>query len=106
MRPIDADELLDEICRDQCERKYKDCDSTCEIAAYVVNAPTIGGEVRTPDGKGYWMVPVDETRLVRNYSRPGVYADLWLHCEKCGGMVDDRYTPKYCPECGRKVAWS
>ena len=41
MRPIDADELLDEICRDQCERKYKDCDGTCEIAAYVVNAPTV-----------------------------------------------------------------
>lgn len=44
-RLIDADALLDEICRDQCERKHKDCDSTCELAAYVVNAPTIGEEM-------------------------------------------------------------
>ena len=47
----------------------------------------------------------DETRLVRHYSRPNVYADLWLHCEKCGGRVDNRYKPKFCPECGRKVKW-
>ena len=47
----------------------------------------------------------DETRLVRHYSRPNVYADLWLHCEKCGGVVDDIYRPKFCPECGRKVKW-
>lgn len=47
----------------------------------------------------------DETRLVRHYSRPNVYADLWLHCEKCGGVVDNRYRPKFCPECGRKVKW-
>lgn len=46
-----------------------------------------------------------ETRLVRHYSRPGVYADLWLHCEKCGGRSDNNYKPKYCPECGRKVKW-
>ena len=47
----------------------------------------------------------DETRLVRHYTRPNVYADLWLHCEKCGGRVDDRYKPKFCPECGRAVKW-
>jgi len=47
-----------------------------------------------------------ETRLVRHYSRPGVYADLWLHCEKCGGKIGDGpYRPRYCPECGRKVNW-
>lgn len=49
MRLIDGDGLIDEICRDQCERKYKDCDSTCEIAAYVVNAPTIGGWISVKD---------------------------------------------------------
>ncbi len=47
----------------------------------------------------------EETRLVRHYSRPNVYADLWLHCEKCGGRVDNRYKPKFCTECGRKVKW-
>lgn len=48
-----------------------------------------------------------ETRFVHHYSRPGVYADLWLHCEKCGGRIDNSYyyKPKYCPKCGRKVKW-
>lgn len=49
MRLIDANGLIDEICRDQCERKYKDCDSICEIAAYVVNAPTVGGWISVTD---------------------------------------------------------
>jgi len=44
-----------------------------------------------------------ETHLVHRYSRPGVYADLWLHCEVCGGKVDDNTHPKFCPNCGRKV---
>lgn len=47
---------------------------------------------------------LETTRLLRKYSRPGVYADLWLHCEKCEGKVDDRHKYKYCPECGLKVA--
>lgn len=49
MRLIDADGLLDEICRDQCERKYKDCDGTCSLAAYVENAPTVGGWISVKD---------------------------------------------------------
>lgn len=49
MRPIDADELLDEICREQCERKFTDCDGMCEMAAVVVNAPTIGGWISVKD---------------------------------------------------------
>ena len=48
----------------------------------------------------------DETRLVRHYLRPGVYADLWLHCEKCGERLDDGWHPKYCPGCGREVKWN
>lgn len=47
----------------------------------------------------------DATKLVHNYIRPGVYGDLWLHCERCGEKVDDRWHPKYCPGCGRKVKW-
>lgn len=43
MRQIDADALVREICRDQCERKYEDCDGMCQMVAYVENAPTIGG---------------------------------------------------------------
>ena len=48
----------------------------------------------------------EETRLVRHLSsRPKIYADLLLHCEKCGGTVDYEDRPKYCPCCGRKVKW-
>jgi rubrerythrin len=47
----------------------------------------------------------DETRLIYHYSRPNVYADLWLHCEKCGEKVDNQWRPKYCPGCGRAVKW-
>lgn len=47
----------------------------------------------------------EETRLIRHYSRPNVYADLWLHCEKCGERVDHDFRPKYCPGCGRAVKW-
>jgi rubrerythrin len=48
----------------------------------------------------------DETRLIYHYSRPNVYADLWLHCEKCGEKVDNKWRPKYCPGCGRAVKWN
>ena len=47
----------------------------------------------------------DETRLVRHFCRPNVYADLWQHCEKCGEKVDLGWHPKYCPGCGRAVKW-
>jgi hypothetical protein len=76
MRPIDADELLDEICRDQCERKYKDCDGTCEIAAYVVNAPTIGGWISVKDRlpeSGKPVLVTCEMRSLYGYKN-GMYA--------------------------------
>ena len=43
------------------------------------------------------------TRMVRHYSRPGVYADLWTHCEACGGREQDNRRYRYCPDCGAKV---
>ena len=49
------------------------------------------------------LLKEQETHLVHRYSRPGVYADLWLYCEVCGGKVDDDSIPKFCPNCGRKV---
>ena len=44
MRLIDADILIADICQDQCERKYCDCDCTCSEVALVVDAPTITPE--------------------------------------------------------------
>ena len=67
-----------------------------------VGSPAMAGIVRDTIAL---LREQDETRLVRHYSRPGVYADLWLHCEKCGFCVDDRYRYKHCPECGRAVKW-
>lgn len=63
MRLIDADELLDEICREQCERKFKDCDGMCEMAAVVVNAPTIGGWISVKDD-----MPKEHDSIFANYT--------------------------------------
>ena len=47
----------------------------------------------------------ETTRLLREYSRPGVYANLWLHCEACKGKLNDNWKYNYCPDCGRKVVY-
>lgn len=47
MRLIDANELIREICRDQCEKDG--CGSHCELINYVENAPTIGGWISVKD---------------------------------------------------------
>lgn len=41
MNLIDKDALAKMICKDQCDRKRADCDSDCEMVAYVTNAPTV-----------------------------------------------------------------
>ena len=48
----------------------------------------------------------DSGRWERHYSRPGVYADLYWHCSKCGYKTDYQYANvnhRYCPNCGRKM---
>lgn len=48
----------------------------------------------------------DSGRWERHYSRPGVYADLYWHCSKCGYRTDYQYANvnhHYCPNCGRKM---
>ena len=48
----------------------------------------------------------DSGRWERHYSRPGVYADLYWHCSKCGYKTDYQYAHvnhHYCPNCGRKM---
>ena len=83
MRPIDAD-----ILRYETET----CRETTDAFQQLIDAqPTI-------------EIPAERTtRLMRKYSRPNVYADLWMHCEACGGRVDDHWRYKYCPECGARV---
>ena len=48
----------------------------------------------------------DSGRWERHYSRPGVYADLYWHCSKCGYKTDYQYANvnhRYCQNCGRKM---
>ena len=48
----------------------------------------------------------DSGRWERHYSRPGVYADLYWHCSKCGYKTDYQdanVNHHYCPHCGRKM---
>lgn len=48
----------------------------------------------------------DSGRWERHYSRPGVYADLYWHCSKCGYKTEYQYANvnhHYCPNCGRKM---
>ena len=48
----------------------------------------------------------DSGRWERHYSRPGVYADLYWHCSKCGYKTDYQSANvnyHYCPHCGRKM---
>lgn len=48
----------------------------------------------------------DSGRWERHYSRPGVYADLYWHCSKCGYKTDYQYANvnhHYCPCCGKKM---
>ena len=83
MRPIDAD-----VLREAAET----CIETTDAFQALIDAqPTLGAaQERT-------------TRMLRKYSRPNVFADLWLHCEACGGAVNDNWRYKYCPECVARV---
>ena len=77
MRLIDADLLIAEICKDECERKYCDCDYTCSYIAPVVNAPTVEA------------VPLDAL------------------CEWLGsqGMLAPCYFEQECDKCELKAYW-
>ena len=44
-------------------------------------------------------------RWLHNYSRPGVYADVFWHCSNCGEKSDSQWANQYayCPYCGAKM---
>lgn len=88
MRLIDADGLVREICREECERAYEDCDYTCSMVAPVVNAPTIEAE---PVRHGRW------------FKKPAKYngESRCSYCSEC--LYTGRKSWKYCPNCGAKM---
>ena len=50
MRLIDADELITEICREECERKFEDCTyQRCLSIKAVQAAPTVGCWISVKD---------------------------------------------------------
>lgn len=52
MRMIDADGLIDEICRAECEKAHADCDyrgGRCESVKAVMESPTVGGCISVKD---------------------------------------------------------
>lgn len=94
-RLIDADALIEAICRDECERSYKDCDYSCSSVAPVINAPTVDAQ---PVRRGKWIY-VGELRNGDNFCAQ------W-DCSVCGaGQTFINLPPfyQYCPICGAKM---
>ena len=83
MRPIDAD-----VLREAAETCIETTDA---FQALIDRQPTLN------------VFTDRTTRLMRKYSRPNVYADLWLHCEACSGRVDKNWRYNFCPDCGAMV---
>ena len=89
MRLIDADLLIAEICQDECERKYCDCDYTCSSIASVVNAPTVEA------------LPIRRTKPVMGVSKDQMRT--WWQCGNCESVIDQG--DRYCRGCGAEVEW-
>ena len=91
MRTIDAD-ALDKRIREWSNETEREKDGTS--LSTVLDILEIIGDAPTAERT---------TRIVRKYSRPNVYADLWMHCEACGGRMLDNWRYYFCPKCGARV---
>lgn len=92
MRLIDADRLIDDICREDCGRVFKDCvmpDHCCSDVAKVQNQPT----VRTERVKeGHWV----ENRNMGGF--------LYCSCSECGEVyTGSEVRARFCPWCGARM---
>lgn len=102
MNLIDKDALAKMICKDQCDRKRADCDSDCEMVAYVTNAPTVDA-VPVVHGRWKWLTREE----AKKYAALGIVTDSdnWI-CSICGkhgtGSLWAKWN-KYCPNCGAKM---
>lgn len=81
---IEKNALLDEICRDNCERTYDGTCHNCRMTETIADFPAADvAEVR----HGEW-IPVDEKRDA-------------FDCSECDAMVSR--TMNYCPNCGARM---
>ncbi len=98
---VDKNALLDEICRDNCERPYDGKCHNCRMTETIADFPAADvAEVR----HGKWI-----------YDKNGMDFGLgaWVcsecHCKNNNLSMDGKINPylfsgsKYCPNCGAKM---
>lgn len=106
MRLIDADDLINRYCAENCGCVRSDCNLTyaedgCEGCVFVneiENAPTVEAE---PVRHGRWIGEGD------GYSDGYPVFDIW-YCSECEYCIDDgtddpSLLPEYCQNCGAKM---
>ena len=88
---IRKNDLLDEFCRDNCERKYDGTCGNCRMTEIIADFPAAD------------VAPVVHGRFVHDGTRFAKGVDWW-HCSSCGRLasgVETRFD--YCPWCGARM---
>lgn len=82
---IDRKSVLDELCRDNCERTYDGTCHNCRMTETIANFPA--ADV-APVVHGWW-----------------IFNDDWwdFRCSLCGSYVGNIKKLNYCPNCGAKM---
>ena len=89
---IDREALLDELCRDNCERTYDGTCHNCRMTDTIADFPAADVE---PVVQGKWIL--------------GRELDGTPYCFHCSVCDDDFHyigimaAPDYCPNCGAKM---
>ena len=87
---IDRKALLNELCRDNCERTYDGTCHNCRMTETVADFPTVG------------VVPVVHGKWEMNSDRPDT-----IICSNCDNAFDvwkhDHKRMSHCPNCGAKM---
>ena len=82
---IDRKLVLDELCRDNCERTYDGTCHNCRMTETIADFPSADvAQVR----HGWW-----------------IFNDDWweFRCSLCGSHVGNIKKLNYCPNCGAKM---
>ena len=94
---ISRQRAIKEVSRDITVKGWKDAERAVELMKIFADRIEQLPQAQPESDSGRWE---------RRYSRPGVYADLYWHCSKCGYKTDYQYANvnhRYCPSCGRKM---
>ena len=84
---IERKALLDELCRDNCERTYDGTCHNCRMTETVADFPTVDVE---PVVHGIWEPIIDDFGCLEG----------WIHPE-CGRATKE--ASRYCPNCGARM---